>query len=91
MKNYSIIRVGNEYVVRAGEASILKVASRRKAARLVTIAAELLNSQILLPADAAPSIAADPQVIACSGVVPDPPDPRVILDPKVIPDPQGHT
>ena len=43
MKNYSIVRVGNEYVVQAGETSILKVASRRKAAKLVTDAAELLR------------------------------------------------
>jgi hypothetical protein len=45
MKIYSIVRIGNEYVVQAGEKSILKVASRRRAARLVTMAAELLKSQ----------------------------------------------
>ena len=44
MKIYSIVRIGDEYVVRAGETSILKVASRRKAARLVAEAAELLNA-----------------------------------------------
>ena len=44
MKNYSIVRIGNEYVVRAGDTSVLKVASRRRAAQLVTDAAELLNS-----------------------------------------------
>lgn len=44
MKNYSIVRIGNEYVVQAGENSILKVASRRKAARLITDAAGLLDS-----------------------------------------------
>jgi hypothetical protein len=43
MKNYSIIRVGNEYVVRAGDKSVLKIASRRRAARLVTDAAGLLD------------------------------------------------
>jgi hypothetical protein len=59
MKNYSIVRVGNEYVLRAGERGILKVASRRKAARLVSLAAELLNSQVSLPSDDVPSIAAD--------------------------------
>jgi hypothetical protein len=42
---YSIVRIDNEYVVQAGEKSILKVASRRQAARLVVDAAELLNSQ----------------------------------------------
>jgi hypothetical protein len=50
MKNYSIVRIGNEYVVQADEKSVLKVGSRRRAARLVTDAAELLDSQ------AAPSI-----------------------------------
>jgi hypothetical protein len=57
MKNYSIIRIGNEYVVRAGEKSVIKVSSRRRAAQLVTDAAELLDSQIA-PADSAsmPSI-----------------------------------
>ena len=45
MKNYSIVRVGNEYVVQAGDKIVLKVASRRRAERLVTDAAELLNSQ----------------------------------------------
>jgi hypothetical protein len=44
MKNYSIIRVGNDYVVRADEKSILKVASRRRAAQLVTEASGLMTS-----------------------------------------------
>ncbi len=44
MKIYSIVRVENEYVVQAGEKSVLKVASRRRAARLVADAAELLDS-----------------------------------------------
>jgi hypothetical protein len=51
MKNYSIIRVGNEYIVQAGENSVLKTTSRRRAARTVTVAAELLQSQ---PAAATP-------------------------------------
>ena len=42
MKNYSIVRIGNEYVVQADEKSVLKIASRRRAAKLVTDAAELL-------------------------------------------------
>jgi len=50
MKIYSIVRIGNQYVVQAGEKSILKIASRRRAARLVTEAAELLELQ----ADAQP-------------------------------------
>jgi hypothetical protein len=68
MKNYSIVRIGNEYVVRADEKSVLKVASRRKAVRLVTDAAELLDSRVVVAeADTEPSIARDPRVI---------PDPR---------------
>ena len=43
MKKYSIVRIGSEYVVQAGETRILKVASRREAAKLVTDAAVLLQ------------------------------------------------
>jgi hypothetical protein len=43
MKKYSILRIGSEYVVQAGETSILKVSSRREADKLVTEAAELLQ------------------------------------------------
>jgi hypothetical protein len=57
MKNYSIVRIGDEYVVQAGDKSILKIASRRKAAQLVTDAAELLNSQPAQQVDAEPPIA----------------------------------
>ena len=63
MKNYSIIRLGNEYVVQAGDKSVLKIASRRRAAQLVTDAAELLDSHLPQPAQAEPSIAGDPEVI----------------------------
>jgi hypothetical protein len=45
MNNYSIIRDGNEYVVRAGEKSVLKISSRRRAAKLITDASELLLQQ----------------------------------------------
>ena len=55
MKNYSIVRVGDEYVVQARDKSVLKVASRRRAAQLVTDAAELLNSQPPQQADAEPA------------------------------------
>ena len=79
MKNYSIVRIGNEYVVQADEKSVLKIASRRRAARLVTDAAELLDSQpapaLSADIDAEPSIDRDP------GITPDP----------GTPDPQGHT
>jgi hypothetical protein len=69
VKNYSIVRIGHEYIVQAGEKSILKVASRRKAAQLVTSAAELLNSQPAPQATppAEPSIDLDPD-----GGLPDP-------------------
>jgi hypothetical protein len=45
MKSYSIVRIGDDYVVRAEDKNILKVASRRRAAQLVTDAAVLLNAQ----------------------------------------------
>ena len=65
MKNYSIVRIGHEYVVQAGEKSILKVASRRRAAQLIIVAAELLEAppspRLSLAASAAPSIDRDPQ------------------------------
>ncbi len=68
--NYSIVRIGNEYIVQANEKSVLKIASRRKAARLVSDAAELLDSQpapeLSPEAHTEPSIARDP------GVIPDP-------------------
>ncbi|HEY9451718.1 MAG TPA: hypothetical protein VIR82_03540 [Bradyrhizobium sp.] len=60
MKNYSIVRVGDEYVVQAGDVRILKVASRRQAAKLVTEAAELLGQ---LPAPDAGEDAS----LACEG------------------------
>jgi hypothetical protein len=44
MKNYSIVRIGHEYVVQADEQSVLKVASRRRAAKLVSVATELMDS-----------------------------------------------
>jgi hypothetical protein len=66
VKNYSIVRIGQEYVVQANEKSILKVASRRRAERLVTDAAELLSSppapQKPLRAPAEPSIDRDPGI-----------------------------
>ena len=65
MNNYSIVRVGNEYVVQADEKSVLKIASRRRAARLVTDATGLLQSQpdpLTSPQEpAAPSLARDPR------------------------------
>jgi hypothetical protein len=60
MNNYSIVRVGHEYVVRADKQSILKVASRRRAARLVTSAAELLDMQLQLESSSDPSMSDAP-------------------------------
>jgi hypothetical protein len=66
-KNYSIIRIGNEYIVQADEKSVLKIASRRKAARLVSDAAELLDTQpapeLSSQGHAEPSIARDPSEV----------------------------
>jgi hypothetical protein len=70
MKNYSIVRIGNEYVVQANEKSVLKISSRRKAARLVTDAAELLDSQSPPDDIAEPSSARDPGVITDPSKVP---------------------
>jgi len=61
MKNYSIVRVGNEYVVRADDKSVLKIASRRRAARTVTEASELLERQ---PAPQSPQTPAGPSVLS---------------------------
>ncbi len=66
MKKYSIVRIGHEYVVRADNKNILKVSSRRRAAKLV-IDAELLDSQPVSPVragtQAGSSIDRDPKVI----------------------------
>ncbi len=45
MTRYSIRKLGSEYVVLADGKSIFRVASRRKAAKLVADAAELLSVQ----------------------------------------------
>jgi hypothetical protein len=94
MKTYSIVRVGTEYVVQADDKSVLRVASRRQAARLVSDAVELLDAQPSPPVvpelDAEPSIDRDPRVMPDPRVIPDPrgmPDPEVIPDPRRIPDP----
>jgi len=44
MTNYSLIKVGNDYIVRADDQSILRVASRRRAASLISDAVSLLNA-----------------------------------------------
>jgi hypothetical protein len=71
MKNYSIVRIGHEYVVQADEKSVLKIASRRSAVRLVTCAAQLLDLQAAalaspraqVQARTRPSIARDPSKV----------------------------
>ena len=68
--NYSIVRIGNEYIVQANEKSILKIASRRKAERTVTDAAGLLDSQATPPL--APEPPAEPSIARDPGVIPDP-------------------
>jgi hypothetical protein len=78
MKSYSIVRVGNEYVVQANAKSVLKIGSKRGAARLVTRAARLLHAEAAPPLspEADASSACDPQVI---------PDPQDIPDPSKVP------
>ncbi|MBR0852126.1 hypothetical protein JQ543_30625 [Bradyrhizobium diazoefficiens] len=44
MTTYSMIKVGNDYVVQAHDKSVLKVASRRRAAQLISEATALLNA-----------------------------------------------
>jgi hypothetical protein len=44
MPSYSIIKVGNDYVVQAHDKSILKVGSRRRALQLISEATDLLNA-----------------------------------------------
>jgi hypothetical protein len=80
MKNYSIVRIGNEYVVQADEKSVLKIASRRRAARLVTDATELLDSQPAAPLSAGVEPNHQSTVIPGSYLIP-----RVIPDPSEAP------
>jgi hypothetical protein len=67
MNNYSIVRDGNEYIVRAGEKSVLKISSRRRAAKLVTDASELLQQQ---PAHSAE--VEGTSIVPDLGAIPDP-------------------
>jgi len=71
MKNYSIVRIGNEYIVQADEKSSLKISSRRRAAKLVTDAAELLVQK------PAPPQVSDDASISC--------DSSAIVDPSKVP------
>ena len=66
MSNYSIVRVGNEYIVQVGEKSILKISSRRRAVKLVTLAADLLDQDTMQQVVDSPSISGE------GGILPDP-------------------
>lgn len=81
MKRYSIIRIGNEYVVRAGGKSILKISSRRRATRLVYVAAGLLDSEAAQQAQAEARSSIDRD----AGITLDP-----TLDPGIVPDPESQ-
>jgi hypothetical protein len=59
MKTYSIVRIGNEYIVQVDQKSVLKTASRRTALKTVSCAAKLLQAQSAL--------AASPETNAPSG------------------------
>jgi hypothetical protein len=69
MKKYSIVRIGSEYVVQAGETSILKVSSRREAAKLVD-AAELLQQEPAPSADEQSSMEREARVTPDPAKVP---------------------
>jgi hypothetical protein len=59
MTNYSIEKIGSDYVVKVDDQSVIKVGSRRRAAQLVVEASELLDeapqahplAPIAVPAD----------------------------------------
>jgi hypothetical protein len=44
MQRYSINKVGKDFVVQAGDESVMKCASRRKAARMVSDANDLMRA-----------------------------------------------
>jgi hypothetical protein len=52
MKNYSIEKVGTDYVVKVDDQSVMKMGSRRRAAQLVVEAQELLADAPLAPPEA---------------------------------------
>ena len=70
MKDYSIVRIGKEYVVQAGEKSVLKTSSRRMAARLINDAAQLLEQQPVTATAADASITGDLSDISDAPEVP---------------------
>ncbi|SDH50749.1 hypothetical protein SAMN05216338_101022 [Bradyrhizobium sp. Rc2d] len=68
MTSYSMIKVGNDYVVQANDKCILKVGSRRRAAQLISEATDLLNA---LAAVESPGIA--PEAPSLPRETPEPP------------------
>ncbi len=54
MKNYSIEKIGADYVVKVDDQSVMKMGSRRRAAQLVIDAQELLEEAPLTPAESLP-------------------------------------
>ncbi|WP_076861622.1 hypothetical protein [Bradyrhizobium mercantei] len=63
MSDYSIVRVGNEYIVQAGDKRILKVSSRRRAVKIMTLAADLLDQETTQQVEGSPSISRDRPVV----------------------------
>ncbi len=51
MKNYSIEKVGTDYVVKVDDQRVMKMGSRRRAAQLVVEAQELLEDAPLAPTE----------------------------------------
>ena len=70
MKKYSIVRIGKEYVVQAGEKSVLKTSSRRMATRLINDAAELLEQKPARSTEVDASITCDVSDISDAPKVP---------------------
>ena len=68
MTSYSMIKVGNDYVVQANDKCILKVGSRRRAAQLISDATDLLDSQTA--PQSAPDAPAEPSTPRDPGEVP---------------------
>jgi len=76
MKNYLIVRVGNEYVVQANEKSVLKIATRRTAERTVIDAVELMDSlpvrELSGEAEAESELEPSPSIARDRQTIPDP-------------------
>lgn len=51
MNDYSIVRDGDAYVVRAGTNAVLKISSRRRAAKLISEAVGLLQQRPVLSSE----------------------------------------